>query len=268
MSKGARVLIIEDDPYARDLMALLLTRDWRTRVVGEAGAEAEALHILNQPSRREDLILLDTEIPGDPEWPFRVAEAARSGVRPPVILCTGTRADVETLRRILRAAFGGYILKTEVSYALAWAVTRAAAGHWVTTPGIWQMAHDRRLALPQGTVVLDGRGPTANFTRREDELARLAVLFNLAQRDLADELHITADQISKVVSSVYTKIGLREILSGEVAPEVYFEDKAVLAQFERVLKHATAKRQRAGRAHKAPDMATLAFHLLTVPTVE
>jgi len=255
MPKDVRVLIVEDDPYARDLMALLLTRDWRTRVVGEAGAEAEALHILNQPSRRTDLILLDMEIPGDPKWPS-------------VILCTGTRADVETLRRILRAAFGGYILKTQASYALAWAVTRAAAGHWVTTPGVWQMAHDRRLALPQGTVVLDGRGPTANFTRREGELARLAILFNLAQRDLADELHITADQISKVVSSVYTKLGLREILSGEVAPEVYFEDKAVLAQFERVLRHATAKRQGLGRAHKAPDMATLAFHLLTVPVVE
>ena len=35
MAKDIQVLIIEDDPYARDLMTLLLTRDWRTHVIGE-----------------------------------------------------------------------------------------------------------------------------------------------------------------------------------------------------------------------------------------
>ena len=35
MPKDIRVLIVEDDPYARDMMSLGLTRDWRTRVVGE-----------------------------------------------------------------------------------------------------------------------------------------------------------------------------------------------------------------------------------------
>ena len=41
MAKDIQVLIIEDDPYARDLMALLLTRDWRTRVIGEIANEHE-----------------------------------------------------------------------------------------------------------------------------------------------------------------------------------------------------------------------------------
>jgi len=35
MQKELNVIIVEDDPYARDFMSMLLRRDWRTRVVGE-----------------------------------------------------------------------------------------------------------------------------------------------------------------------------------------------------------------------------------------
>ena len=42
MAKDIQVLIIEDDPYARDLMTLLLTRDWRTHVIGEIANQHES----------------------------------------------------------------------------------------------------------------------------------------------------------------------------------------------------------------------------------
>ena len=35
MPKDLYVLLIEDDPFARDLMSMLMSRDWRTRVIGE-----------------------------------------------------------------------------------------------------------------------------------------------------------------------------------------------------------------------------------------
>ena len=34
MLRDIHVILIEDDLYARDYMAILLRRDWRTRVVG------------------------------------------------------------------------------------------------------------------------------------------------------------------------------------------------------------------------------------------
>ena len=49
MQKDIRVLIVEDDPYARDLMALLLTRDWRTQVIGELGKKEEVIDFLHRP---------------------------------------------------------------------------------------------------------------------------------------------------------------------------------------------------------------------------
>jgi hypothetical protein len=48
MSKGTNVLILEDDLYACDFMAMLLIRDWRTRVVASIGTLEELPKTLNQ----------------------------------------------------------------------------------------------------------------------------------------------------------------------------------------------------------------------------
>ena len=266
MPTDIRVLIVEDDPYARDCMALLLARDWRTRVIGEAGSEAEVTRLLAQPV---DVILLDTEVPDDRGWLFRLAERMRKLQHRPVILCTGTCALYEVLRGVLRGGFGGYILKGEVLYALASAVTRAATGRWVITPGVQQLAEDRRLTLPEETVMLSGTGRVTGFTPRESEIARLAILFSQPKRDLADELQIRPDEVGKLVSRVYEKLGLRDILDEEVSPEGYFDDPLMVKRFRAAReKVAECKQAAAGtRKPKVSDMETLAFHLLTVPEV-
>jgi len=70
MAKDIRVLIIEDDPYAQDLMSLLLTRDWRTRVVAEVSNKTELEEFLDQGDSRIDVVVVDVEIPGRPELPY------------------------------------------------------------------------------------------------------------------------------------------------------------------------------------------------------
>ncbi len=267
MPKDIHVLLIEDDPYARDLMSLLLNRDWRTRVVGEVGSEKDVRQIIQDTQhshQRIDAIILDTEVPEDPEWPFRVAAIAHQFDNPPAILCTGTKPLTNTLKQVVTGHFNGYVLKREVSYAIASAITEAAKnGKWVTTPSIRLLALRQRVQLPRDTIILDGTKPVAPFTPREEEIARLAILFNLAHRDLSDELIIRADQVSKYVSSVYDKLGLEQILQGEISPEVYFQDKVVLRHFERILTRVAASKSK----RKTSDMATLAFHLLTMPEI-
>jgi len=270
MPKDIHVLLIEDDLYARDLMSMLLTRDWRTRVVGEAGSESEVERFLRDPMNRVGAIVLDTEVPGDPDWPFRVAGYAQRsgeralGVEPPAILCTATRPDPEMIRRVVNGKFAGYLLKREVGYALAAAIALAVKqGKWIITRGAYQLALRERIRLPENAVVMDGTKPAANLTAREAEIARLAILFNHPHRDLSDELVIRADQVSKHVSSVYTKLGLDEILNGEISPEVFFQDQLVLQRFQKILDRVGTSKS----VRKTADMATLAFHLLTVPEI-
>lgn len=264
MAKDIRVLLVEDDVYARDLMSMLLTRDWRTRIVGEAGTEAEVAGFLANPAHRIGAVVLDTEVMGDPEWPFRLAAYAERLDPKPAILGTATRPNREVLRRMAGGQFAGYVLKGEVGYGLAAAIVLAVyAGKWVITRAGYQLALRERIPLPENAALVDGTRPVANLTPREAEIARLAILFNHPHRDLSDELLIRADQVSKHVSNVYTKLGLDEVLSGELDPETMIQDKLVLKRFQKILNRVGVRPS----SRKTADMATLAFHLLTVPDI-
>lgn len=264
MVKELRVVIIEDDPYARDMMSMLLTRDWRTHVVAEFGsnAEAELKQFFARPANPVDVVIIDTEVPADSRWMARAVQIALAQPHPPVLIYTCTKPDAGQVEHLPRQQLGGYLVKGEILYALVTAITEAVKGHTVITPGVQQL--ESYIPFQEPVVVLDGRIPVTHFTRRENDLARLGILFNLAQRDIADELVVSTDFISEVMGQVYEKLGLHDILSGETPLETYFDDETVLSRCRAVLNRASgASGEKTIR--KAPWMSTIAFHLLTVP---
>lgn len=265
MHKDIRVLIFEDDPFARDLMSLLLTRDWRTRVIGEATDKKGLVDFLSQWDCKVDVVVLDTEIPGAPILPFELAAMTQEMSASPALLYTGTKASLEPLKQVFNNGRGGYVLKGELLYALAAAVADIHKGNFVITPGVQAVIDDS--ALPSGLRVMDGRKQWAAFTPREQEVIRLAMIFNLAIRDMADELVLSAGWVSELVSTIYMKLGLREILTGEAALENYFTDEAVLEHCREITKRGEAV-EGERKLRKAPWMSTLAFHLLTIPEVK
>lgn len=264
MAKDIRVLIIEDDPYARDLMSLLLTRDWRTRVVGEIVDEKDLTIFLHDELQKVDVVVVDTEIPGEPGIPVQLAELTKALTTPPRVLYTGTKINRDILEEVMVGNCAGYILKQDILYALGAAVALTAKGICVVTPGILNAAN--RFAFPNGTIVVDGRKLTADFSRREKELIRYGIIFNLAIRDIADELVLGAGWVSEIVSTIYKKLGVREILTGDVPLDLYFTNEAVLTHCRGIIKRSVS-RNPDGKLRKAPWMSTLAFHLLTVPDI-
>jgi DNA-binding NarL/FixJ family response regulator len=264
MPKEVLVVITEDDPYSRDLMMILLARDWRTRVVGEFGSDCavELASFLGEPMNRVDVMLVDTETPCSPQWPAQAAQIALAQDRPPALLYMCTRPEVGALERALQNGHG-YVVKGELLYALASAVSYVANGYFVITPQIQTIAGGH--VLPRRTAVINGRQSVVKFTQRETDLARLSILFNLAQRDIADELVLSPDFVAEVTGQVYEKLGVREMIAGNTPLETYFNDETVLAHMRAILP-STSSSRKAGQ--KAPGMSTIAFHLLTVPEIE
>ena len=267
MTKNIQVLVVEDDPYARDLMAILLARDWRTRVVGEfsSASEDELRRFFAEPAQRVDVMIVDTEAPGNEHWPMQIAQLAQAQRHPPALLYTCTRTDASLLERLPKSGGGGYIVKSEVLYALATAVSYAANGYFVITPQVQSMA--RPGSLPRPAALIDGSTAVTKFTQRENDLARLSVLFSMAQRDITDELVLSPDFVAEVIGQVYEKLGLHELLNGEQSPEALFTDKNLLDRIQSILPRDENGESKHG-ARKAPWMSTIAFHLLTVPEIE
>ncbi|MFZ6026667.1 MAG: hypothetical protein ACOYYS_03030 [Chloroflexota bacterium] len=266
MLKDIQVILVEDDPYAREFMSMLLRRDWRTRVVGEYGSDCaiELHHALRRPAAHVDVLLVDTEVPHDEQWPMKVAQITRSLPQPPVILYTCTQPTRHTLEHVL-ATGRGYLVKGEILYSLASAISAAVDGHFVLTPGTQMISGC--VDLPADTVVLDGTLPVADFTPREKDLTRLGVLFSLGQRDIADDLVISTDFVAEITSQIYEKLGVRAVLSGERALEDVFSDEKLSARCRVILQQAGIS-PNGKNVRKTPWMSTLAFHLLTIPGME
>jgi hypothetical protein len=151
----------------------------------------------------------------------------------------------------------GYILKAEIGYSLSWVITFVHEGHWVLTPGV----EDVMPRLPPNALVLDGRKTIPEFTDHEAEVARMAFIFSVGRRDLADELRITEQWSYGLVSELYKKMGLTEIISGEVDLFAYIGESAIIRKkFSDII-------EQLGTSKKARDMETLAYHLLTMPEI-
>jgi hypothetical protein len=266
MPRDTRVFVIAEDLFARNWICLLLVRDWRTRVVGDAGSLERVSDGLKKTAGRIDLILIDTEITHNEPWLAPLLDALHIMAPAARILFTGLQPDERLLRQSMETRyagqFAGYILKEEIRHSLAWACVLGAEGKWVTTPGLHALAGRMGLRLRPNSVILDGRRIFNTLTEREIEVVRQAVLYSVERYDLADELAISQDWTYGLVSGLYKKLGLEEILSGEVDPLVY------LGQNRLVLDHVKGILERLKGSKKAVELESLAFHLITTPEIE
>ncbi len=265
--KVVRVLVVEDDPHARDVMCMLLVRDWRTKVVAEAASLVELKRFLKSRRReRVDLMLIDVEHPHQADWAFELTAAAQAIMPKTLVLFTSTHPNEIALRQALRLTnCQGYILNSEVLYALAGVVWEAAQGRWVTTRGVRALAQKQILTLPPSTLVLDGGQTFNKLSPRQRDVARLALLFNLRHAEIADELNITVGQVNKYVSAVYQILDVPGFLDGSNDAGQSFEAAQLLNRFRDARLKARTVKKAEGEFMAGPEKTTLAFHLLTMP---
>ncbi len=255
-----QIAIVEDDPFSRNWMALLAARDWRTRVAGEFDAPAKIVPFLHNKALYVDLILMDTDIPGGEDWIPQILGAISGMSHPPAILCTGIHANPAVLARMEHPCFVGYILKTEINFSLAWAIDIAMMGKWVVTESIRSLAAGLNYPLPHPCVVMDGRKTMqSTLSRHQAEVSRLAFLFSMERRELADELGIVEDWSYGLVSQIYEQLGVKDLLTDDEALKSYFGDQPL------ILAHIEKIRAAGKNSMKAHDLETLAFHIITMP---
>jgi hypothetical protein len=255
-----QIAIVEDDPFARNWMALLAARDWRTRLAGEFDEALKLIPLLHHKASSVDLILMDTDITGGEDWLPEISRAVAGLAHPPAILCIGIKANSQVLARLAYPQFVGYILKNEIEFSLAWAIDIALRGKWVMTEGVRSLAADMRFQLPHPCMVLDGRKTIqSTLSKHQADVSRLAFLFSMERRELADELGIVEDWGYGLVSQVYEQLGVKDILNDDEALQSYFGDQPL------ILAHVKKIRETGNHSIKAHDLETLAFHLITMP---
>jgi DNA-binding NarL/FixJ family response regulator len=262
MKDEIQVIIIEDDPFARNWMVIVAVRDWRTRVVGEIDHPSKLDWLLQEKKDTIDFIVIDTDIPGGEDWiPGLLATISKLD-KQPRILCTGIKPNPRVLKKLSHPAFVGYVLKEEIRYSLAWAISMAIEGNWVITDGVKQLAVKTGFQLPKPCIVMDGRNVIGHLDERKANVARLAFLFSIERRELADELNVGADYGHQLVSYAYKELGIKDILEDEDTLDAYF------GKYDFIMAYIQELRQKMKGKKKVRDMETLAFHMLTMPEMQ
>lgn len=257
MEQQVRVLIVEDDHYARSFISRLIQRDGRARVTGEIQQASEIPAFFRHLDA--DLILLGGEQPLDSLLPDPVFQSLRADKGNPRLIYAVAHPEQIALERLDHPACQGCLFKDEIGYSLVWALILAARGEWVITPRIEGMAKNVHFAFKHFPVILDGSYPIAGMTAQEAEDARLAFLFYMdANIPLAD----APSRLSRHLHSAYRKLGIDQIITRKINLHQYFAGREALLQYfgdqlELEWKNTCTEQ----------DQARLAFSLLTAPEI-
>ncbi len=199
-----RVVIVDDQALVRGGFAMVLGNQPDIEVVAEAGTGIEAIEVIRK--HRPDVVLMDIRMPEmdglaataaiieESDWPVRV------------IILTTFDPD-EYVYRALQAGASGFVLKDIPPENLAPAVRTVAEGGALLDPSITR----RLIGQFARTLATD-----AAAARRLDSLTdrEREVLVELAKgstnAEIAEVLYIGAATVKTHVSSILTKVGLRD----------------------------------------------------------
>jgi len=199
-----RVVVVDDQALVRGGLAMVLNHQEDIEVVAEAGTGVEAIETARR--HRPDVILMDIRMPDMDglEATSRIVAEADWGVR--VLILTTFDPD-EYVYRALRAGASGFVFKDIPPAELVSAVRTVADGGALLAPSITRRLVSQfaeRLAVD---TAVSGR--LERLTEREREVVA-AIARGSSNGEICEELFIGAATVKSHVSSILTKLGLRD----------------------------------------------------------
>ncbi len=199
-----RVAVVDDQALVRGGFAMVLGHQDDIEVVAEAGTGLEAIEAAR--THRPDVILMDIRMPemDGLEATSKIVKEADWPVR--VLILTTFDPD-EYVYKALRAGASGFVLKDIPPEELVTAVRTVAEGGALLAPSITRRLIGQfaeRLAVDSSVS-----SRLERLTNRERDVLT-AIARGLNNTEISEELIIGAATVKSHVSSIFTKLGLRD----------------------------------------------------------
>ncbi len=204
-----RVVLADDQAMVRTGFRLILEAEDDIEVVGEAddGDEAVATAIRLRP----DVLLMDIQMPRVDGLEATRRVTARDDVATHVVILTTFERD-DYIFEALGAGASGFLIKNAPPEELVHAVRVVAGGDALLSPSV-----TRRIIQDYSHRAPPRRdaAAVARLTERELEVLRLLAT-GKSNSELAAELYVGEGTVKTHVSSVLSKLGLRDRVQAAV----------------------------------------------------
>ncbi|MGI8807137.1 MAG: response regulator [Acidimicrobiales bacterium] len=201
-----RVLLVDDQAMVRVGLRMILETEDDVDVVGEAEDGGQGVRITGE--LQPDIVLMDVQMPimDGLEATRRIVASQRSGPGSRVIMLTTFERD-DYVFEALQAGASGFLLKNAPPEDLVRAVRIVAAGDSLLAPSVTRRIIEEYLRSPTPR----GRDDSGldRLTEREVEVLRLLAK-GRSNAELAAELFVGEGTVKTHVSSVLSKLGLRD----------------------------------------------------------
>lgn len=188
---SASILLVDDHPIVRaGLRSVIEARGFT--VVGEASTGEEAVPLAS--ALHPDVVLCDLRLGSGMDGVDTTAQLRRMPTPPAVVILTTFDHDAQIIRAI-EAGAAGYLLKDVDNDTIVSAISDAAAGAMVLTPG-----GDSR-------IIAALRAPRVTLTDRERDVLML-VDEGAANKEIASRLFISESTVKTHVVHLLEKLGV------------------------------------------------------------
>jgi DNA-binding NarL/FixJ family response regulator len=183
-----KILVVDDHALVREGLRQVLKGLEENLEVLQAG-NCEQAFALAQAHGDLDLVLLDYHLP-DMNGLAALAIFGERHPELPIVLLSGS-ANIQIMRQVLQAGAAGFVTKSCVSDELLRAV-RSVLGGDIYLPQELNGAIAAEPSVPDGRPVL---------TQRQ-ELVLRCLLDGLANREIADQLHVSEETVKTHVTAI------------------------------------------------------------------
>ncbi|MEV4762259.1 response regulator transcription factor [Micromonospora chokoriensis] len=198
-----RVLVADDQEIVRTGLTIILNTQPGIEVVGGAGDGRRAVELARR--LRPDVCLFDIRMPGVDGIEATRALAGPTVAEPLAVVVITTFDLDEYVYAALRAGARGFLLKEAGPDLLGQAVRAAADGDALIAPSVTtrllKAFADTGPAAPR-------QQPVEPLTDREEQVL-VAVARGRTNKEIGDEFHITLSTVKSHVTSLMTKLGVR-----------------------------------------------------------
>jgi len=205
-----QVLIVDDDPFIRESLKVILELDPDIAVAGTCGSGEEGLAFVREHGA-VDVVLMDIRMPGGGgvEGARRIKELERS----PAVLMLTTFDDDEYIAEAIRGGASGYLLKNVPPARIVSGIKTVHEGAMLVHPDIARKLASMlpaALPAPAGTPASPARDLSAfGLTMAEQQIVR-HIADGQSNKEIAASLFLSEGTVKNYISDILGKLELRD----------------------------------------------------------